>query len=239
MKYTRLLVGLVVLLYLSSLVVAGNHNLNPPELTNFHQFYGQITGLSTGSYTLNAVVGEQEFTTSISSDGTYGYSPTFKLTGQDGEFITFYVVDALNIEKEVGNFVYERESVSKLDLQLPVDVPEEEGDDGLVSGGAPEEKEPAQSQPVPARSAAGVGDNQVARDSGISSGTKASTKKETSPKTTTTPTTAGKTSSPLREKTDKDDKDEGASLLYLMLGVLILLAAVIFLIFYLRGRSQE
>ena len=120
------MVGLIVLILLSSLVVAQD----PPSLTNFQQFYGQVDDLPAGDYALKVIVGEDSYTTLITADGKYGYSPTFKVRGENGQSIKFMVVDSLGIETEVGSATYQNEAVTEMDLQYPRGVPDDEGEDG-------------------------------------------------------------------------------------------------------------
>ncbi len=129
MKPLLLFISLVFLF----LVVVGVHaqNENPPSLTNFHQFYGQVNNLPNGTFTLRANVSGTIFTTPINASGQYGYSSVFKVTGIDGTTISFSAVNSLGAQSMVGTATYQSGAVTNLGLaypaaQPPPPTPEEE-----------------------------------------------------------------------------------------------------------------
>ncbi len=98
--------GIIVLLGLALLATATH--LSPPPLENYQQYYGQITGLPAGTtgLQLKAVVDGSEYTTPIDAQGRYGYSPTFKVTGEPGELITFFIVKQI-AQTKVGETTFD------------------------------------------------------------------------------------------------------------------------------------
>lgn len=113
-------------LLLFSLVLAAE---NPPSLTDFQQFYGQIGGLAENfTYSLKANVDTRTYTIGI-IDGKYGYSPTFKVYAVEPATITFYARDELGIETVLGTAEYSNKAVTRLDFQFPGTEPEQAGDD--------------------------------------------------------------------------------------------------------------
>lgn len=82
-----------VLLFTLSLVLAANHDTTPPNLTSFQQFYGTVSGLSSGNFQVRVQIGTQIFNTPVESNGRYGYSPVFYVTGNNGQPVRFFVVD--------------------------------------------------------------------------------------------------------------------------------------------------
>lgn len=92
----KLIPGLLVifLAFLAFLAVAQE---NPPSLRNFHQLYGEVSDLPAGTFALKATVNGNDFTTSIEAQGKYGYSPTFKVYGEDGQTISFTLVSSLGL----------------------------------------------------------------------------------------------------------------------------------------------
>lgn len=90
---------------------------SPPSLTSFHQFYGTIMELPANqTFTLKATVGANSFTTPVTIEGKYGYSPTFKVQGVNDAIIVFGVIDQINIEKTIGRFTYKNGVVTELSL---------------------------------------------------------------------------------------------------------------------------
>ncbi len=75
---------------------------DPPSLQNFHQLYGAVSGLPEGTFTLKATVGGHEYATPLDADAQYGYSPTFKVYGQDGQTISFALVSSLGLSTALG-----------------------------------------------------------------------------------------------------------------------------------------
>ncbi len=92
---------------------------NPPSLTEFQQFYGQITSLPAGSYTIKAKVGANSYTTSVAADGKYGYSPAFKVRGSEGQLIEFLLVSG-RTETPLSNSTYQNQAITKLDFVSPL-----------------------------------------------------------------------------------------------------------------------
>lgn len=106
-------------------------NETPPSLTNFHQFYGQVSNLPNGTFTLRANVSGTIFATSINASGQYGYSSVFKVSGTDGSLIVFTAVNTLGGQTPVGNTTYQSGAVTDITLsypppQPPPPTPEEE-----------------------------------------------------------------------------------------------------------------
>ncbi len=95
----------------------------PPSLTGFQQFYGEVRGLPAGaSYSLIAKVNNRAIaTTSIAADGKYGYSPTFKVYAAPGSTIAFSVFAVT--ETPVGTALYQQNAVTQLNFQYPQTVP--------------------------------------------------------------------------------------------------------------------
>ena len=110
-SYTILL---IVMMLFASMVLAEN----PPSLTSFEQFYGQVMGLPAGSFTLRAKVGINVVGTTAIANGKYGYAPTFKITARNNETITFVVVSSLGVETGVGTAVYQEGAATVLNFGL-------------------------------------------------------------------------------------------------------------------------
>ena len=77
----------------------------PPALTDFQLFHGTIADVPEGDFTLKAKVGADSYSTPITA-GVYGVNPTFKVYGDDGDAILFYVVDSTGRQVLVGNSTY-------------------------------------------------------------------------------------------------------------------------------------
>src|SRR3989344_2459908 len=73
-----------VLLICLSFVLAVNHD-TPPNLTNFQQLFGTVTGLPSGNFQVRVQIGMNTFVTAVESNGRYGYSPVLYVTGTNGE----------------------------------------------------------------------------------------------------------------------------------------------------------
>src|SRR3989344_6781852 len=84
---------LIILLVLGLISVALATNHVPPALNNFQQFYGSVTGISATGFKVRAQIGTTQFETPIAANGQYGYSPTFKVNGQNGNIINFFIVN--------------------------------------------------------------------------------------------------------------------------------------------------
>jgi len=112
MKLNALLILVLVLSLLSVLAE------NPPALTSFEQFYGQVTGLPAGSFTLKAKIGANVVGTTPIVDGRYGYTPTFKIVGNNGDTITFVVASSLGVETAVGTATYNNGDAVSLNFQF-------------------------------------------------------------------------------------------------------------------------
>ena len=97
-----------------SLVIA----VDPPELTEFHQFYGVIDNLPEGTYSLQVEIADKIFTTSV-TEATYGYDPVFRVSGNNGDRIEFYVVNRLGSQTLVGTSTYQEDEVTELNLDYP------------------------------------------------------------------------------------------------------------------------
>lgn len=131
MKIIKLMVFVLTFCLLLSLASADD----PPSLTGYQQFYGQISNLPNEGYTLKADIGDQTYTTSISADGKYGYAPVFKVYGENGQEITFSAISALGGETVLGIQPYQDDSVTELNMGFPnpdpdTDVDQDNDDDG-------------------------------------------------------------------------------------------------------------
>ncbi len=93
--------------------------VEPPSLTNFQQFYGTVSSLPSGSFTLKAKIGTIEVTTPIAADGKYGQAEVFKVTATGNPTIYFYVVSSLGAETNVRNVTYQSSALSELNLAYP------------------------------------------------------------------------------------------------------------------------
>ncbi len=117
MKAALPLITALFLIALASLAFAQNE---PPSLLDFHQLYGSVTSLPSGSFTLRATVNSNQFTTPIAADARYGYSPVFRVRGQTGQKITFEVLNSLGVPTAlVQNLTYEPGAQTLLVLQYP------------------------------------------------------------------------------------------------------------------------
>lgn len=89
----RTIIAILVLLTVLSVAFATNHI--PPTLNNFQQFYGTVSGISATGYKVRATIGTTPVETPIAANGQYGYSPTFKVYGQQNRpTINFFIVNA-------------------------------------------------------------------------------------------------------------------------------------------------
>jgi Na+-transporting methylmalonyl-CoA/oxaloacetate decarboxylase gamma subunit len=96
----KLLVSMLMLILLVTAVSA--------EEETFHHFFGEVTGFDDTLITAQTV--RQDYKTKI-QDGKYGYNPAFKVTGEDGQKVRFFVGSALI--KEVTLF---HEGLTRVDL---------------------------------------------------------------------------------------------------------------------------
>ncbi len=114
MKQTIIMI--LVLFTLVSVVFATNHV--PPTLNNFEQFYGSVTGISTTGFKLRAQIGTTQNETPIAANGQYGYSPTFKVYGQNGNTINFFIVNAQGAATPANTteLPYQNMATSRLDF---------------------------------------------------------------------------------------------------------------------------
>lgn len=106
----------IVLFSFFALIAAAEEQ--PPSLTNFHRFYGQVTNLPTGTFALKASIGSTVYQTPIAS-GWYGVRPSFKVFGTTGQQITFKALSSLGAETALGNHTFQSASVTKLDFAFP------------------------------------------------------------------------------------------------------------------------
>lgn len=124
----RTIIIILVLLTLVSVVLATNHV--PPTLTNFEQFYGSVTGISATGFKIRAQIGTAPFVeTPIASNGQYGYSPTFKVYGQNnqnGNPITFFIVNAQGIATPANTTetAYQNMATTRLDFSYAAAPPD-------------------------------------------------------------------------------------------------------------------
>jgi hypothetical protein len=112
--------------------------VDPPVLTNFHQFYGKINGLPAGNiYELRVQVADVTFSENI-VDGRYGYSPTFKVSGENGQEIKFfaYNVATRGLTQLIPTYNYRGGEVKNLDLNYPGYTPAGSGSSGSGSSGS-------------------------------------------------------------------------------------------------------
>ena len=114
--YTKITL-LVVLVIVSSILVAAD----PPSLTDFQQFYGRIDALPNGTFTLKAAGGTSIYTTPIATDSAYGYSPVFKVYASGNPTITFYAINQLGVERQLGTVAFQGGEVTNLNFQYPSD----------------------------------------------------------------------------------------------------------------------
>lgn len=88
---------LALLLVTSIPIAAVQANGDPPALP--HRFYGNVTingsPAATGTTVAAWVAGTLNASTTVDSQGRYGYTPNFNLTGTSGQAITFYVGGSL------------------------------------------------------------------------------------------------------------------------------------------------
>lgn len=110
----RKLLFTFVIILLISLVFAQEEN--PPSLTDFQQFYGQINQLPAGSYTLLAKIGGASLSTLVANDGRYGYNPVFKVTGQNAQEIIFVLRTQSGNETILGTHQYQNGQVTRKDF---------------------------------------------------------------------------------------------------------------------------
>jgi len=110
-----------VLLICLSFVLAVNHD-TPPNLTNFQQLFGTVTGLPSGNFQVRVQIGMNTFVTAVESNGRYGYSPVLYVTGTNGEPVRFFVVDtATGAATEVvvsPQVTYQHQDVKPVNLLL-------------------------------------------------------------------------------------------------------------------------
>ncbi|MDP3640350.1 MAG: hypothetical protein Q8R53_04070 [Nanoarchaeota archaeon] len=110
-----------VLFLLSFLAVTAEEQ--PPSLTNFHRFYGQISNLPIGTFTLKAVVGTNMYQTAVAAEGWYGVRPSFKVYGTDGQHIAFSAVNSLGTATALGNATFQSAAVTKRNFTFPSAAP--------------------------------------------------------------------------------------------------------------------
>ena len=108
-----------VLFFILVMGVAQAQNETPPSLINFHQFYGQVSSLPNGTFTLRANVSGTLFTASVDTMGQYGYSSVFKVSGTEGSSVVFSVVNSLGVQTPVGTAIYQSGAVTNLALSYP------------------------------------------------------------------------------------------------------------------------
>ncbi|MDP3990298.1 MAG: hypothetical protein Q8Q01_03770 [archaeon] len=118
----RLLFAFVIIL-LISLAIAQEDN--PPSLTDFHQFYGKVNQLPAGGYILLAKMGGASFSASVANDGRFGYSPVFKVTGQNGQEIIFVLKTQNGNETILGTHQYQSGQVTLKDFTYGLQTQEE------------------------------------------------------------------------------------------------------------------
>lgn len=94
------IIFLIFLLGLVAVVLAVNDA--PPILNNFEQFYGTVSSISATGYKVRATIGTTQTETPIAANGQYGYSPTFKVSGQNGNTINFFIINPSGAAAAVG-----------------------------------------------------------------------------------------------------------------------------------------
>lgn len=106
----------ILLIFLFLLAVPGLGEL-PPAMFDFQQFYGSVSGISATGYKIRAQVSSAQFETSLAANGQYGYSPTFKVTGQNGQQINFYVIAPSGAATAIGSpATYQNRATTRLDF---------------------------------------------------------------------------------------------------------------------------
>ncbi len=87
---------------------------------DFHQFYGNVDGVSDGSE-IQAHINDHVYTTTV-KNSKYGYNPLFLLgQGNDGDTITFYVK-----ERKAKEYEFQQGGVTKLNLAYPLTEEEQQ-----------------------------------------------------------------------------------------------------------------
>ena len=114
-------ITIIVLFLFSFFLIAAEEQ--PPSLTNFHRFYGQISSLPSGTFTLKAAVGTSTYQTAVAADGWYGVRPSFKVYGTDNQRIAFSVVNSLGATTALGNATFQSAAVTKLNFTFPSAAP--------------------------------------------------------------------------------------------------------------------
>ncbi len=114
-------IPILVLFLFSFFLIAAEEQ--PPSLTNFHRFYGQISNLPSGTFMLKAVVGTNAYQTAIAADSWYGVRPSFNVYGTDGQRIVFSAVSSLGATTALGNATFQSAAVTKLNFTFPSAAP--------------------------------------------------------------------------------------------------------------------
>ncbi len=92
MKFKLLFPVMFSLLVLTTVVAVTESDV--PDLTNFQQFYGRISQLPQGTFTLKVQSGTlSPVLAAVAADGSYGYSEVVKVTGTAGDAVTFTIIN--------------------------------------------------------------------------------------------------------------------------------------------------
>lgn len=118
----RTIIITFVLLTFLSVILAIN---DVPPSFDFQQFYGSVTGLPAGTgFKVRAQIGTTQTETPIAANGQYGYSPTFKVQGQNGNTINFFIVNAQGAATAVGTPTpYQNGATTTLNFQYTTAPP--------------------------------------------------------------------------------------------------------------------
>lgn len=111
MRPTTIILVLLLILPLFALADA------PPSLTNFQQFYGIVKELPSVMPLLKAKVGDNTYTTGLASDGRFGYAQVFKVFGNNGDTVNFYVANLAGLEVPAGKTTFTGGAVTNIELK--------------------------------------------------------------------------------------------------------------------------
>lgn len=118
----RKILIMIILLGLVSVALAVD---TPPILNNFEQFYGSVAGVSSTGFKVRAQISAgTPFETPIAANGQYGYSLTFKVSGQNGQTINFFIINSQGAATAVGTATaYNNMATTLLDFTYTAPLP--------------------------------------------------------------------------------------------------------------------
>ncbi|HLC82169.1 MAG TPA: hypothetical protein VJH68_05935 [Candidatus Nanoarchaeia archaeon] len=124
MKWELRIMLFMLALALAFFSVSAVNESDIPSLTNYHQFYGTVSGLPAGSFALRIQAGTGAAATAvIANDGKYGFAEAVKVAGSAGDTVTFKVVSgATGAITSIGEEPYVSGKVQNKELRFPAPV---------------------------------------------------------------------------------------------------------------------